>query len=295
MRAPGQADLRQTADSLIATLDTQQYYLGRSVIAITAEGDWPLHALLALCNAHLLSAIYQALTQEQGRLLAQVKVNKVQLLPIPPLTLSTPGEQRAALLATFQAQYDAAMLSGMAAPAATATWRDWADYWQPLLAWPCPNGAALPTDVLYDRLCFLATRMLALEQARQAEQARFLGWLAQTSGSTIANWRRKTVLARYWQHPWSTIAQVLSSNRRHMAAVQGRTTSAAHTALQQLSATVEQHWQASAQRSWQLLAQLHATDRLIDLLVYQLYGLEPSAIDLVEHDRQQRYVYPPDR
>jgi hypothetical protein len=78
--------LRQTADRLVATLDRTRMALGRSVIAITAEGDGSLAALLACLNSRLLTALYRALAGETGRLLPQVKVGRLLALPVPKVS-----------------------------------------------------------------------------------------------------------------------------------------------------------------------------------------------------------------
>jgi hypothetical protein len=77
--------LRQTADRLVATLDYTRMAMGRSVIAITAEREVSLRAVLACLNSRLLTELYRALTGEEGRVLPQVKVGRLLALPIPAL------------------------------------------------------------------------------------------------------------------------------------------------------------------------------------------------------------------
>ncbi len=75
--------LRQTGDRPIATIDRRGVYFGRSVIAITAQGERDLLWLAALLNSGVFAALYRALAPEAGRPFAQVKVSKLQALPLP--------------------------------------------------------------------------------------------------------------------------------------------------------------------------------------------------------------------
>lgn len=77
--------LRQTADSLIGTIDNKQrvnlnnvYNVGRPVKNVS------LYYLLGLLNSKLLNVIYQSISQEKGRLFAEVK--KVNLAKLPIMT-----------------------------------------------------------------------------------------------------------------------------------------------------------------------------------------------------------------
>jgi N-6 DNA Methylase/TaqI-like C-terminal specificity domain len=81
-RAREKIVLRQTADRLVGTLDRTRMAMGRSVIAITAEGGESLPALLACLNSRLLTVLYHALAGEEGRILPQVKVARILDLPI---------------------------------------------------------------------------------------------------------------------------------------------------------------------------------------------------------------------
>jgi hypothetical protein len=75
--------LRQTADRIVATLDGTRMAMGRSVIAITAESEVSLPALLACLNSRLLTVLYRVLAGEEGRVLPQVKVSRLLALPVP--------------------------------------------------------------------------------------------------------------------------------------------------------------------------------------------------------------------
>jgi len=88
---PEKVVFRQTADRIVATLDRSRMAMGRSVIAITREADASLLPLLACLNSQLLTALYRLLAGEEGRVLPQVKVGRMQALPVPLPAEHDPG------------------------------------------------------------------------------------------------------------------------------------------------------------------------------------------------------------
>jgi len=77
--------IRQTADRIIATIDYQGIWFGRSVIAVVPVPNNPSHAaeyLLGLLNSTYLNTVYQGIVREKGRVFAQVKLGKIKQLPI---------------------------------------------------------------------------------------------------------------------------------------------------------------------------------------------------------------------
>jgi hypothetical protein len=77
--------IRQTADRIIAALDEKVgFYCIDSVnVALVKDAPMPtLMFLLALLNSRLLSFFYREISQESGRVLAQVKPQRIRILPI---------------------------------------------------------------------------------------------------------------------------------------------------------------------------------------------------------------------
>lgn len=91
--------LRQTADRPVATIDRRGVYFGRSVIAVSARSERDLLWLAALLNSTPFAALYRALTPEAGRAFAQVKVNKLKLVPAPGVGEDCLAELAAQILA----------------------------------------------------------------------------------------------------------------------------------------------------------------------------------------------------
>jgi len=86
--------IRQTADSIIAQIDNNQYLSLKNVhnVRITDKNlDYPY--LLGLLNSRLLTWWYRQLIPEKGRVFAEVKVVNLSKLPIRPIDFSDPAEK----------------------------------------------------------------------------------------------------------------------------------------------------------------------------------------------------------
>jgi len=89
--------LRQTADRPIAALDYQGIWFGRSVIAILLKPDSMYRAeyFLGMLNSKYFMWLYRQMTQEAGRVFAQVKLAKIKQLPIRIANFSKASEKTA--------------------------------------------------------------------------------------------------------------------------------------------------------------------------------------------------------
>ena len=74
---------RQTSDSLIASIDSENYFsLDSTHVHTILDKNYNLYFLLALFNSKFLNYIYQLIVQEEGRVFAQVKAVILKELPI---------------------------------------------------------------------------------------------------------------------------------------------------------------------------------------------------------------------
>jgi type I restriction-modification system DNA methylase subunit len=82
--------LRQTADRIIATIDSRGIWFGRSIIAIIAPrtSQYRIEYFLGLLNSRYFEWLYAELVHETGRVFAQVKLSKIKQLPIRVLNFS---------------------------------------------------------------------------------------------------------------------------------------------------------------------------------------------------------------
>lgn len=80
--------LRQTGDSIIAAIDNIGYYSidSTNVVILKPQYYNIINYLLAILNSKLINFYYQEISQENGRVLAQVKPIRIKGIPIPPKT-----------------------------------------------------------------------------------------------------------------------------------------------------------------------------------------------------------------
>jgi hypothetical protein len=77
--------LRQTGDSLVATLDDEGFYHLNNMHAISPKEPfqaYDLKYLLALLNSRLMNNYYHLISLEFGRAMAQTDIETLELLPI---------------------------------------------------------------------------------------------------------------------------------------------------------------------------------------------------------------------
>lgn len=135
--------------------------------------------------------------------------------------------------------------------------------------------------MVHDLLAHLAEQMIAMNKEKQAEVKGFLAWLEREIGASIDDLTNKTRLRNYlgdYQKGEShltleEVLDILRKNRRKLRVDPGQ------RAFQERLA---REYQASLERLLPLKSRLAATDRLIDLIVYRLYGLTEEEVAIVE-------------
>ncbi len=86
--SPRKIIIRQTGDSVVATIDENKLYAWKSVfVLLTDERIYHLNFLLALLNSKVIDFYYQKLVGEGGRAFAQVKGVNLNLLPIKAIPI----------------------------------------------------------------------------------------------------------------------------------------------------------------------------------------------------------------
>ena len=83
---------RQTADRIIAAIDYRGIWFGRSLIAllVSPESEYRLEYILGLLNSTYMRWAYDSIAKESGRVFAQVKIGKVNQLPLPRVDFGDP-------------------------------------------------------------------------------------------------------------------------------------------------------------------------------------------------------------
>jgi hypothetical protein len=112
----------------------------------------------------------------------------------------------------------------------------------------------------------------------EAGAHKFLDWLAGYTGLPVDGWALKTNLRSYYERDWVEMARVLKRNQRKLPKV----ALDVDAYKNEPAARIRAAWETSMETLSPLLARIAATDRLIDRIVYQLYGLTEEEIAVVE-------------
>jgi hypothetical protein len=303
--------LNQTGDHLRCCYDSEGYYcLNNMHVGYPTSPFYHLLYANALINSRLLDFYYRAVSLEEGRANAQIDIDGVDGLPIRHIAFTTPADERTQRLeegkrAVREWITDKRMAAPSYADFLASDLGRWLDERLPPLTTPPPRDCGLriadcgtsgrprtrphhltseQSDVVHDLLAFLAGQMIALNREKQEEIRAFLTWLERQIGAKVDGLSSKTKVRTYHEHDFDTLSDVLRQNRRRL-----RT----NPDVRAFQEDLERQFIASRASLAPLKACLSATDRLIDLLVYRLYGLTEEEVAVVEgtllHD-EQSYV-----
>jgi type I restriction-modification system DNA methylase subunit len=291
--------IRRTGDALISVVDVEGYYHTNALIygvPTTPRGTWSLFALSSVLNSRLMNFYYQQTTMKVGRALPQVEIDTLEHLPIRRIDFATPAEERRELLA-----------DGIAG---AAEWIECAEKRPPESAKP-PKGpsAALSdsnvarwlddrlsaepeqADVIHDLLAHLAERMTAMHKEKQERAEAF--WvdlegitdpdkfeeLSERGKQGRSLWKHAACRSFVEEGSYKThhLAESLGWNKDCFKAFV-KMLAGSISNLSKLIGVYRDHHAAYRQ----LVQRIEATDRLIDLIVYRLYGLTEEEIAVVE-------------
>jgi hypothetical protein len=145
------------------------------------------------------------------------------------------------------------------------------------------------SDVIHDLLAGLAEQMIVMNKQKGDEMRGFLAWLERETGAKIEDLTGKSQLRDYlgdyqkdeaslpFDDPSAGSGQsllaILRKNARKLAVDPGG---------RKFQESLKKEYGASLAVLLPLKARLAATDRLIDLVVYRLYGLTEEEIAVVE-------------
>ncbi len=136
-------------------------------------------------------------------------------------------------------------------------------------------------DVIHDFLAYLAEQMLELNQQKQGEIKSFLQWLERFIGCPIDTLTNKSKIQNYLgdyykEEPhlsFEDLIEVLKKNKKKVKI---------DPVARKEQQTLEKEYQASLDTLLPIKMQLTRCDKLIDRIVYQLYGLTEEEIAIVE-------------
>ena len=233
--------------------------------------------LCSILCSRLLSFWYRTAFQNEEVKFPHVQKSHLEFLPIRRIAFTTPQDERTRLrevgiteATEFIEHTEGAASLSFSAFSASVFGR-WLNV--RLTADGSSDTEHEQSDVVHDLLAHLAEQMIAMNKEKRAEVCGLLDWLADYTDLPAEDWTLKTSLKAYYQHEWSEMRRVLDRNRRKITNVnvKGR----------EASDLIRDEWEASVEKLRPLLARIATTDRLIDLIVYRLYGLTEEEVAVV--------------
>jgi type I restriction-modification system DNA methylase subunit len=251
------------------TLDTSGSYPINTIYTIPKKD----YFLLALLDSRLLFCFMQQTSsilgdaESQGRL--RFFGQYMEQLPIRKIYFTTPTNDRQQSLDNAIALYNQYQNNGNL---------------DPILAQVDHHLSQQPeeADVIHDLLAYLAEQMIALNQQKQTEIKSFLQWLERFIGCPIDTLTNKSKIQNYLgdynkDEPhlsFDDLIELLKKNKKKVKI---------DPVARKEQETLEKEYQASLDTLLPIKMQLMRCDKLIDRIVYQLYGLTEEEIAIVEN------------
>ena len=266
---------RAVADRIVAAFDSAAFYTD-NVIHLTllrnTVAEYSYGYLTAILNSILLSWVYGTLVPESGRVYATVKIIYLKRLPIRRIHFTTTKEKRRRLVAEGKKLCESTEPDGYKEFLASDL-GCWLDERLPEKPDGSPNFDKEQSDVVHDLLAWLAEQMIEMNKQKQEELKRFLGWLEMEIGHKVDDLRQKTKMRDYHEVGFDTLLGALKANDKLLDRIAHRS---------QFQNDLRREFDQGMRTLAPLKARIVTADRLIDLIVYRLYGLTEEEVAVVE-------------
>jgi disulfide oxidoreductase YuzD len=127
--------------------------------------------------------------------------------------------------------------------------------------------------LVHDLIAFLAEQMIDMNKEKQAVTKGFLEWLESAIGAKVDGLKNKMKIRDYHEGGFEDLLDVLKENSKALNK---------NPSSKDLYEVLKDAFEKSMTKHAPLKNKLSTTDRLIDLIVYRLYGLTEEEIKLVE-------------
>lgn len=261
---------RQTADSLISTILWDYFYTRNSIHNfIRAENsDIHLEYIAAIFNSRLMTWVYRLMTQETGKVHPQVHIKHTKLLPIRKINFITENLLKAKLIEEgielineiYETKDESHLLKFIDLRL---------------------NHKPDQSDIVHNFLSLLVKQMYELNKDLRIEKKSFLSWLEDYLGTKINSFTGKSYIQNFigdyqkkeTHFEAGDLFEILHKNCRAFTVDINE---------YNIQLEIEKQYQASLDSLLPIKQKLMILDRVIDQVVYQLYGLSKDDIAIVE-------------
>lgn len=231
------------------------------------DRQYSLMFLLAIINSRLLSYFQIKRSQlAQRDDYPKLSLEEARNFPIRRITFTTEQKEHSRLVEKGKTLYDRCLVKND-----FFCVTGFVDH--------CLNQKPEQADVVHDLLAFLAERMIDMNKEKQAETKGFLGWLESAIGAKVDDLKNKTKIRAYHEGSLEDLLDVLKENSKVLKKNPGS---------KDFYDVLKGAFQKSLAKILPVKNNIATTDRLIDLIVYRLYGLTEEEVKVAEGDQTQK-------
>jgi type I restriction-modification system DNA methylase subunit len=319
---PKRIIIRQTGDSIIAALEDKQRLTLNNIHNLRARQQPPTYEyLLAILNSRLITYFHHQIVPEADRVFAEVKIVDLERLPIRLISFTTSEAERMEQVKTLQELYQQGdfdeLLESVEACLPKGSDGEFIAFRQSISVeqaikkgvlteeqakgWALEsgdpssydeNGNPLErSDVVHDFLAYLAERMIEMNKDKREIIEKFWtdleGVTASETFKKLRRGKQEKTLARR-SKACRPFVKAESGSAKHLDESLAWSEDAFKDfakllagRIGNLSDLVEVYHKHTPDYK-QLVSSIEATDKLIDQIVYKLYGLTEDEIAIVE-------------
>lgn len=244
----------QTGSSLKCCYDAEGYYCLNNMHVAAARSDmYTLLYINALVCSTLMGWYYRTVSMEHhGRALAQVDIDMLALLPVRRISFTTSLDERKHLVCTAQQLYEQCVACHTV---------------DNIMAFVQERLAHVPeqSDVVHDLLAMLAQELIDTNRHLAQEVKSFVSWLEALLGTTVDRLTHKAKLQAYYRYDADVLLDVVCHNRAKLTIDPDD---------ENIRTCLETRCRADLVRLAPLMQRLAMTERVLDAVVYVLYGVD---------------------
>ncbi|MHA1962271.1 MAG: Eco57I restriction-modification methylase domain-containing protein [Candidatus Thorarchaeota archaeon] len=270
-------------EGILAAYDDQKYYCFSTLIPcvhikdvhhiarpgipqITPESEeYTSHYyFLANVNSRLVRWFYDKMLSDR----LSVVPNHVKQLPVRRIQFTTPPDTRGEMVAKAMEEYSDHLVSGDQTGVLSFV-NDCLPRTE--------NGVLIEgeekSDVVHDLLSNLARELTEMFRQKNEEIGDFLEWFEWETRAKISDIENRTQLLSYYELPYDEFIDIIMENKR---------TIPVNLSDKKFRRKLRERFEKSVSKIVPLVREAKATDRLIDLIVYRMYGLSEDQMKIVE-------------
>jgi hypothetical protein len=248
---------------LIATILPENYFCSHTTGYISEIKDYSLGFISTLLNSTFLDWRFNLTSTNNN-----VNGYEIESLPVPKINFTTPLDRREQSLQNAIALYHQYQSDRQIEPLLNQVNHHLSQEQE-------------EADVIHDLLAYLAEQMIELNKQKQTEIKSFLKWLERFIGCEIDTLTNKSkiqnYLGDYYKNESSLsfddLIEVLKKNKKKIKI---------DPVSRKEQQSLEKEYQDSMNTLLPIKEKLTNCDKLIDAIVYRLYGLTEEEIAIVE-------------